>query len=430
MKSRISQLIDDFHNRELPEPIPRDHIVSKISGKAEAIVGMRQAGKISCCYQKMTELISKGTQKEEILYLNFEDDRLFEFEKKNLQEIVDVYYSKFPHHKDSKCHFFFDEIQRIDQWEPFVRQLLETENVQVYFTGSSSKLLVQDSHTGLKGRSKPVEVFPLNFKEFLRYHKLFNSKPRTFNTQTIAILRKAVKDYLEIGGFPEVQTMDCHSRVETLQSYIDSVILKDIVERHKVSNIKALKYLVRSIMSSTGEKFSVNKFYNKMKTLSVKCTKNSLYDYLDYLIEAFVFFKVPIHSRSQKARQINPAKIYTIDTGLINAMTFRTTTNLRPMLENMVFMHLRRRGFDINYIKTKNGHELDFLVKNKDTQERKLIQTCWDLTDIHTLKNELKGLRSAMQENSIPTGTIVTWDDEIDLFNEIKVTPIWKWLFN
>ena len=430
MKSRISQLIDDFHNRQLPEPIPRDHIVSKISGKAGAIIGMRQAGKKSCCYQKMTELISRGTQKEEILYLNFEDDRLFEFENKNFQEIVDVYYSKFPHHKDLKCHFFFDEIQRIDQWEPFVRRLLDTENVQVYFTGSSSKLLVQDSDTGLKGRSKTVEVFPLNFQEFLRYHKLFNGKPRTFNNQTNAILRKAIKDYLEIGGFPEVQTMDGHSRVKTLQSYIDSVILKDIVERHKVSNIKALKYLVRSIMSSTGEKFSVNKFYNKMKRLSVKCTKNSLYDYLDYLVEAFVFFKVPINSRSPKARQINPAKIYTIDTGLINAMTFCTSTNLSPMLENMVFMHLRRSGFNIKYIKTKNGHELDFLAKNKDTQERKLIQTCWDLKDICTLKYELKGFRSAMQEHSIPTGTIVTWDDEIDLYNEIKVTPIWKWLLN
>jgi predicted AAA+ superfamily ATPase len=430
MKSRISQLIDDFHEREIPDPIPRDQKFHEVQGSAEAIIGMRRAGKISCCYQKMSELMAKGIQKEEILYLNFEDDRLFEFDNHNFQEIVDVYYDKYPQHRNSKCHFFFDEILRVDQWEPFIRQLLDTENVHVYLTGSSSKLLRHGIDTSLKGRSRPVEVFPLNFQEFLRYHNIFDQKPKAFDLHNTTILRKSIKDYLDIGGFPEVQKLDRHARVEILQGYIDSVILKDVVERHSVSNIKTLKHLVRSIMNATGEKFSVNNFYNTMKRLSIKCTKNSLYEYLDHLLDAFVFFKVPLHSSSERARRSNPPKIYTIDTGLLKAMTFRTASDSNALLKNMVFMHLRRNGCDIKYAKTKQGHETDFIAKNKTTRQTELIQVCWDINNLKNLKRELKTLKAAMQEQNVPNATIISWDDEIDLYNEIKITPIWKWLLN
>jgi uncharacterized protein len=430
VKSRIAQLIDDFHAQDIPRQIPRDQKFHVVQGTAKAIIGMRRTGKILCCYQKMSELLSRGIQKEEILYLNFEDDRLFEFEEKNFQEIVDVYYDKYPQHRNSRCHFFFYEIVRIDQWEPFIRQLLDRENVQVYFTGSSSRSLGKEIDTSLKGRSQKVEVFPLDFQEFLRYHKILDKKPTVFDMHYSAKLRQAIKDYVEIGGFPEVQRMDRHSRVKVLQSYIDSVILKDIVERHNVSNIKTLKHLVRAIMNSTGEKFSVNKFYNAMKALSIKCTKNSLYEYLDYLTDAFVFFKVPFHSKSEKARRSNPPKIFTIDTGLLKAMTFRTASDYNALLKNLVFMHLRRNGYDIKYAKTKLGHEIDFILKNKTTQKTQLIQVCWDINNMKTLKQELKNLKTAMQEHKVLKATIISWDDEIDLYNEITITPIWKWLLN
>ena len=150
------------------------------------------------------------------------------------------------------------------------------------------------------------------------------------------MLRKAVRDYFEIGGFPEVQTLARDVRIEILQGYIDSVLLKDVIERHKVNNITAIKYLVRHIMNSPGSRFSVNKFYNGLKTMSVKCTKNSLYEYLDHLIDAYLFYRVPIHSRSEKSRILNPAKIYTIDTGLLNAMRFRNSSNYGALLEHQV----------------------------------------------------------------------------------------------
>ena len=428
MKNIISQLIDDFHERKLPEPVNRDKSFPEIKGKADVVIGMRRSGKTWFCYQKINELIASGTKKEEVLYLNFEDDRLFDFNVHNFQEILDVYFGKYPEHRNTRCNFFFDEIQRIDQWELFIRRLLDTENIQIFITGSSSKLLGSEIATSLRGRSLPIEIFPFSFEEFLKFHGLFSTRPKTFGANTVSVLRKAVKEYLEVGGFPEVQKIDRDLRIEVLQGYIDSVLLKDIIERHKVSNVHVLKHLVRHIMNSSGGRFSVNKFYNTMKSMSIKCTKNSLYEYLDHLTDAFLFYKVPVHSRSEKARLINPAKIYTIDTGLLNAMTFRHSYNYGPLLENMVYMHLRRGGYEVEYVNTKNGHESDFFARHRISGESQLIQVCWDMSDKKTFERELKGLKSAMNELSLSTGTLITWDDENIIENKIKVIPIWKWL--
>jgi predicted AAA+ superfamily ATPase len=291
-------------------------------------------------------------------------------------------------------------------------------------------LLGSEIATSLRGRSLPIEIFPFSFEEFLKCHGLFSGRPKTFGANTASVLRKAVKNYLEVGGFPEVQKLDRNLRIEVLQGYIDSVLLKDIIERHKVSNILVLKHLVRHIMNSSGGQFSVNKFFNTMKSMSIKCTKNSLYEYLDHLTDAFLFYRVPIHSRSEKARLINPAKIYTIDAGLLNAMTFRNSYNYGQLLETMVFMHLRRGGHDAEYVNTKDGHEADFFTRHRISGETQLIQVCWEMSDKKTFERELQGLKSAMDELSLSAGTIVTSDDETVIEKKIKVIPIWKWLIS
>jgi predicted AAA+ superfamily ATPase len=428
MKNIITQFIDDFHERTLPELVPRSKAFSEVKGMADVVIGMRRTGKTWFCYQKIKDLLASGIKKEEVLYLNFEDDRLLEFNLHHFQQILDVYFGKYPEHRKTRCYFFFDEIQRIDQWEMFIRRLLDTENIQIFITGSSSKLLGSEIATSLRGRSLAIEIFPFSFEEYLKYHGLFLSRPKTFGANTSSILRKAVKNYLEMGGFPEVHKANLDLRIEILQGYIDSVLLKDIIERHKVSNVLALKYLVRHIMNSSGGQFSVNKFFNTMKSMSIKCTKNSLYEYLDHLTDAFLFYKVPIHSRSEKARLINPAKIYTIDTGLLNAMIFHNSYNYGQLLETMVFMHLRRGGHDTEYLKTNDGCEVDFFIRHRISNKTQLIQVCWEMSDKKTFERELRGLKSAMDELSIPTGTIVTWDDETVIDNKIKVIPVWKWL--
>jgi len=428
MKNILSQLIDDFHERKLPDLVPRTQVLPEAPGKADVIIGMRRAGKTWFCYQKIKDLIASGIEKEKILYLNFEDDRLLEFTVHHFQDILDVYFAKYPQHRNVRCFFFFDEIQRIEQWEIFIRRLIDTENLQIFLTGSSSKLLGSEIATSLRGRSLTVEIFPFSFEEFLKYRGIFPEKPKRFGANTASLLRKAVRDYLEMGGFPEIQALDRDLRIEILQGYIDSVLLKDIIERHKISNILVLKHLVRQIMNASGGQFSVNKFFNTMKSLSIRCTKNSLYEYLDHLTDAFLFYKVPIHSDSEKARLINPAKIYAIDTGLLNAMTFRHSYNYGQLLETMVFMHLRRQGYETEYVHTKDGRETDFLARQGTSGNVKLLQICWDIADEKTFKRELQGLKSAMDELSIPTGAIVTWDDEAVIDHRIEIIPIWKWL--
>jgi len=428
MKTILSQLIDDFHERQLPDPVARNKEFFRVKGKADVVIGMRRSGKTWFCFQKIKELMAAGIKKEEILYLNFEDDRLLEFNASHFQAIVDVYFGKHPEHRNNCCYFFFDEIQRIDQWEIFIRRLLDTENLQIFITGSSSKLLGSEIATSLRGRSLATEIFPFSFEEYLKFHGLFTESPKTFGANTAAKLRKAAKEYLEIGGFPEVQGTPIDLRVEILQGYIDSVLLKDIIERHKVGNVLVLKYLVRHMINSFGGQFSVNKFFNTLKSMGIKCTKNSLYEYLDHLTDAFLFYKVPIFSRSEKSRLLNPAKIYTIDTGLLNAMTFRHSSNYGRLLETMVFMQLRRAGWFAEYYHTKDGYEVDFLTKDKPGGRTQLIQVCWEMAEKQTFERELRGLKSAMAELSVSSGTIVTWDDEIVLNNKIQIIPIWKWL--
>lgn len=428
MKKVIAQLIDDFHERKLPDPVPRNREFPEVEGKADVIIGMRRTGKTWFCYQKIKDLIASGIKKEKILYLNFEDERLLEFKIHHFQEILDVYFGKYPENRKARSYFFFDEIQRIDLWETFIRRLIDTEDIQVFITGSSSKLLGSEIATSLRGRSLSIEIFPFSFTEYLKFHEFFPSRPKTLGAITASLLRKAVTDYLECGGFPEIQKLDRALRVEVLQSYIDSVLLKDIIERHKISNIQVLKHLVRHIMNSPGGPFSINKFFNTMKSMSIKCTKNSLYEYLDHLTDAFLFYRVPIFSRSEKSRMINPAKIYTIDTGLLNAMTFRNSYNYGPLLETMAFMQLRRGGYEVEYVHTKDGREVDFYARNSISGKRELIQVCWAMSDKKTFERELQGLKSAMNELSFSTGTIVTWDDETNIEDGINVVPIWKWL--
>jgi len=428
MKNILAQLIDDFQERELPDLVVRDSSFADISGKANVAIGMRRTGKTFFSYQKMKELLVAGVKQHQIFYLNFEDERLFDFCVKDFQFILNVYYSKFPENKEFECYFFFDEIQRIDQWEMFIRRLIDTEKTKIFLTGSSSKLLSTEIATSLRGRSLSTEIFPFSFKEYLIANKIFDKIPQSFSSKTSAKLRKAATDYLEIGGFPEVIRLERNQRVEVLQGYIDSVILKDIIERHRVSNVVALKYLVSHIMHAPGGRFSVNKFYNTLKSMAIKCTKNSLYGYLDHLLEAYLLYRVPIHTYSEKARMLNPPKIYAVDTGLLDAMTFRKTANNGAFLENLVFMKLRRNGYELEYVNTKEGYETDFFARHKVSGDVSLIQVCWEMSDQDTFNRELRGVQSAMKELSIDSATIVTWDDEANLSGNIKVTPVWKWL--
>jgi predicted AAA+ superfamily ATPase len=428
MKNILDLLIDDFHERALPELMPRNQPMAWVQRKAAVVIGMRRAGKTWFCFQTMQELMAEGIEKERLLYINFEDERLLPFTAQDFQLVLDTYYRKFPAFKNKRCYLFLDEVQRIEGWDKFVRRVLDTEQLSICLTGSSSRLLSTEIATSLRGRSLTTEIFPFNFLEFLRFHQVRLKSDRRFGSGTRAIVQNQLDHYTKIGGFPEVQTLDDEIRRQVLRNYLDVVILRDVVERYAIRNIGALRALIRHIMSAPATRFSVNKFYNSLKSQGIACTKNNLYEFLDHVMDAFLFYQVPIHSRSEKVRRVNPKKIYVIDPGLLDVTSYHMTADRGAMLENLAYMHLRRQGLVPEYYVTQRGVEVDFVIIGKNKNEHQLIQVCWEMSDPATQKREVNALLSAMNELGISRGTIVTWLDEDYSDRRIDIVPSWKWL--
>ena len=429
MKTIIELLIDDFHDRELPELLPRAASITRVSGKANAIVGMRRSGKTWFCYQQMKELLAQGVEKERLLYIDFEDERLLPFSARDFQLVLETYYRKFPSFKSRQCYLFLDEVQRIDGWDKFVRRVLDTEQLSVCVTGSSSKLLSTEIATSLRGRSLTTEIFPFSFKEFVCFNNP-DFKAGKLGSKTKAFLQNLIGKYIEIGGFPEVQSIDDELRRQVLQNYVDVVILRDVIERYSISNTVALRAIIRHIMSAPATRFSVNKFYNALRSQGIACTKNNLYDYLGYLTDAYLVYEAPIHSRSEKIRRVNPRKAYVIDPGLLKAMSFHMTEDRGALLENIIYMHIRRSGLKPEYFVSKGGLEIDFILPRGKIKNGRLVQVCWDISDPLTRERETRALLSAMDELNEKQGTLITWMDEIFLNDRIDVIPAWKWLIS
>jgi len=428
MKQRLEQLIGDFLERELPDLTERTFDLDPIEGKALALIGMRRVGKTYLCYQTMQTLLKRGVPRENILYLNFEDDRLFEFELSDCQTILDVFYAQQPEKKSEHCWFFFDEIQNVEYWERFVRRLIDTENVSVYVTGSSAKLLSTEIATGLRGRALDREVFPFSFDEYLRTHGATVNRTR-IGSKTRLLLNRHAEAYCRTGGFPEIQTMDKARRQEVLQSYVDAVVLRDVVERHRISNIEALKALVYHVLRTPSTKLSVNKFYLDLKSRGLRIGKDDLYAFLRHLTDAYLLFQVPIWSRSEKKRQVNPKKTYVIDNGILDAYSTGMTADQGAFLENLVFITLRRQGVRPGYYETKRGREVDFVFQR--SEETILVQAAWRMDDEATRERELRALAEAASELGATRCIIVTFDEEGACEDpNIEIIPLWKFLLD
>ena len=426
----LRKIILEFQSKDLSYIVKREQTFPVLSGKATVITGMRRAGKTSFCYQKMRDLIDSGTNRNQILYLNFEDDRLSGLQLKDCQNILDAYYSLYPDNRKKECWFFFDEVQNVDGWERFVRRLLDTTDIHIVLTGSSSKLLTAEISTAMRGRSINAEIMPFSFREYLQYNHVFDSIPEYLSDDDIAHLRHEMEKYFQLGGFPEVYgAPDLSTRIKILQEYNDLVMFKDVIERHKVTNTVALRLLLHALYQSNAQKFSVSGFAKTLSTgMQVKCSKVDLLKFMDYLEEAFIVFRTELHSRSEKAKMVNPNKVYMIDVGLVRAMDDDPEANKGWLLENLVYLHLHRTGFDVDYVITSDRKEVDFYASNKITHEKQLIQVSWSLADAETRKREITPLLKAGKSTGIKKRLVVTWNEEETLEGGIQVVPIWKYL--
>ena len=282
----------------------------------------------------------------------------------------------------------------------------------------------------MRGRSVSVELLPYSFAEYLRYRNVFDELPENLSDSIIARLRHGMEEYFNLGGFPEVyQVEDMVTRWEILQEYNDMVVLKDVVERHEVSNITALRRLLSFLYNNDSQKFSVTAFWKTLNQgMQVKCAKNDLFTFMNYLEEAYILYRTELHTTSEKAKMVNPDKVYFVDVGLVRAMVDDPTADRGWLLENIVYLHLRRCKCQIEYYNTSDGKEVDFYVTNKMSRQHCLIQVCWNLNPPDTMRREIIPLLDAGHELGIKRLLLVTWDEEKELEGGIKVVPVWKLL--
>lgn len=370
-------------------------------------IGMRRSGKTYFLFQTMRELIAQHIPIEHLLYLNFEDDRLLPIDQKKMGEMVDALYTLQPDLHHHRCYLFLDEVQNVEGWPLVVRRLLDTNDMEIYITGSSAKLLSKEIATSMRGRSLSIEIQPYNFHEYLASHGIpLPTKP--FGKKVMDNYRHHLLEFFQKGGFPGIQALSPHERLETLQNYVEVVVFRDVLERHKVSNLKLLKYLVSMLLKNAASRFSINKFYKDFTSQGYKAGKDTLYSYLEYLEDSFLVYTVPIFTESLRTAEITQKKIYVVDNGLLNANTFNLSENFGKLLENQVYLDLRRQKKEIFYYHTKEGYEVDFVTKDQ-AGHYEVVQVVWDRSDPLTFEREERALKAAEQELGIK-GHMIDWE--------------------
>lgn len=379
------------------------------------IIGPRRSGKSSI----LKLLIKKLNLSTDFMFINFEDPYFVTHNTPLvIEELISVYKEYFA---KNLAYLFFDEIHTVNHWERAIRKLRDGGNYKIFITGSSSKLLGRELATLLTGRHLSYQIMPLSFAEFLSFRKIAIKNQRDLVLKE-KILLKNFDEYLLIGGFPEIVKT---GNLSLLKQYFFDIIQKDIIRRYDVRQKDVL------------EKLGVYLITNLAKTVSLESLKKTfnlsfeaVSAYLAYFNEAFLIFTVPQFSYSLKTQQKAQKKIYTVDCGLAQNVSFRFSEDKGRILEQCVFLELQRREYKIYYYKTGNNKEVDFLVK-RQSRGKELIQVCWDLSDEKTKKREIDGLKQAMDELKIGTGLILTYNFEEKIQNKeksITIMPLYKWL--
>lgn len=431
MIDMLKEIILDFQEIDLPTGVPRRVAVSPVPGKATVCIGVRRSGKSTFMFQLMKKLQDTGVARQNILYLNFFDDRLHSLQHDNLGVILEAYFSLYPEKKNAeKVYCFFDEIQVVPGWEPFVDRLMRMEKCEVYITGSSAQMLSREIATQMRGRALSWEMFPFSFREFLDYKGIESDGP--LSTKKRLTVQKAFEEYWETGGFPEVAGLNRMLRIKTHQEYFNAMLFRDLVERHDISHPKAVTDLAHWLVDNTGSLYSINNLTGYLKSLGHKAPKPAVSDYLEWFEDAYVLFTIHIFDASLARANTNPKKIYCVDHALVTSISSGILVNSGHLLENLVFTALRRVTPDIFYYKTKAGREVDFIA-GRQGPSRMLVQVCESMADQQTRKRETTALAEAMTELKLSHGIIVTRNEEEQIqvdSGKIDVVPAWRFLLN
>lgn len=397
------------------------------TGEIIFLKGVRRSGKSTILLNHIQNLIRQGVPKENILFVNLEDPRFAtELSLELLEEIKQAYlYYMDP---KEKPYIFLDEVQNVDGFEKWLLKEYELQTAHLFATGSNSKLLSKEIGSSLSGRYLDVLVFPLSFKEYLQFHGVVIEKPYDLISRQLEIERH-FEHYMLYGGFPKVVlTEDVSLKEAELKSYFDSILLRDIVARYKLDNFRVLEQMSIFLLSSISNLVSITKVKNRLGVSYDLASR-----YMEYLENTYMIQSVPLFDWSLQKQYVNPKKIYSIDTGLSKRVSFEVGKRTGDMLENIVYLELRRRHDEIYYFKTAQGYEVDFLVKEYE-KVTKLVQVSQTLLDEKTKKRELRALLKASHELKQSPDidlTIVTMDASHEETIDgcvIKIVNVLEWL--
>lgn len=425
LKALILEHKENFFSER--DYVPRE-LVSRLvdaAGKPEifVITGIRRSGKSTLMKLVCRELLRNGiATPAQILYVNFEDERFIRFQEMDYSALLEAYYEL--EQPSGRKYFFLDEVQNVTGWERWLAKLYEAGDINIYVSGSNASLLSPDIATRLTGRHRQVVVWPFSFAEFLAFRKRSFTERDFYRAEGKAQLRAELNTFLLKGGFPEPLKQDDPG---LLQQYYQDILYRDIAARYQVRNLRELKELALFLASNPATIHSYDSLRKVIAAKSVTTVKN----YLDILENVFLFFRLQMFDYSVKRQIYNPGKFYLVDTGLYRAMAFKFSENRGHLLENLVYIELRRRAREIFYWKSLKGVEVDFVVRN-GLGIQQAIQICESLSSPTIREREIRSLLVCRHELDVAECLVLSAeDDEQELVVDgiaIQVRPIWQWL--
>lgn len=432
----LIELIKDFQDREMPDLVQRELDVKLPKAKrCVSVIGPRRAGKSSLLFLMVRGLRERG-KGDSTLYVNLEDDRLYPPTTEVLDRLFRLYRQVHPGSRDSETHLFLDEVQTVDGWERWVRRMVDTEDLRVYLTGSSSRLLRDEVASTMRGRCISYTLLPYSFKEALLAMGV--EVPSHLSTADRGRVDAALRDYVTLGGFPEVVAeTDKDVKLRTLGEYVDVMLLRDVVERHHLANIMVLRMLFGRMLSSVSSTFSVHRFYKMLKSMNISVSKNTLYDYLSHLEDALVILVLRRFSPSLKEVQQSLPKVYPVDNGFIAHSRGGPPDEMGALMEATVAVHLHRMTcsdptLSLYYWSKQGSGEVDFVLR-RGSETVGLVQSCYEAAEQETRGRELGALAAASRELECDDLTMITWNEkgaeEVD-GRPVRVVPLWEWLLD
>ena len=428
IKSQIA-----MRQAEFPTDLkPREAQLPIDSGKIVTVPGVRRCGKSSKMEMVINDLLSKGVDRKRFLWIGFDDERLVTMNSTELNQIVEAYQEMYPDIEMASVYMFFDEIQLIEGWEYFVMRLYKHYTKNIYISGSNASMLSSELKSALRGWPLEEETMPLSFKEYCDFKDI---KTDSWLEADLAKLRNAFIAYNSEGGFPEVVlTENPLHKAKILQTYFDTMLLKDLVEHYGISNIEVMRYFLKRIMVNLTKPTSVRAIHGDIKSRGLKVSKDALYDWANYACDVFMFISISNYSRSLQKSESSQPKYYCIDNGLRDAVLLPQSDDEGKKLENTVFLQLYRHRTPIDRIFYYQGKgECDFVVQ-RGVDVISLIQVTWDMSNDDTRSREINGIVEASKATGCKNLYIITYDsvEEINIDNDtvIHVIPVWRWLLD